>query len=162
MRLRFWWATGTEPVDVDDELVDIDAAFAATAASFTGEEGGELALPAMQDCDVGGCDESVDPTPDQQSLFNAVTPEDETIDVFVAEHLSDDDEGCAKHPENALAVVVTRNHSRWALAHELGHLAGLGHVLDTSSLMHKRPREIVGTPVLTPAEVARVNEFVSS
>ena len=44
--------------------------------------------------------------------------------------------GCAQYPFDKAGAVITKLASRWVVAHEVGHILGLGHVEDRDRLMN--------------------------
>ena len=119
---------------------------------------GELDLPRFGIVDVGDCLRGV-LTPDIEQLFaeRDGVPDGEVVVYFVRRTLKILN-GCAAHPEGAPGAVVTARATRWTLAHELGHVLGLGHCSDTGRLMFGSGTRLLTRfpPLLVPAEVALI------
>lgn len=124
------------------------------------------AFTTLLDVDVGECLMGVT-TAEQNQLFqnrNGAGPNDLVI-YFVDETVPGFN-GCAAHPSGQPGAVVINNCSRWTLAHEIGHVLGLGHIAgetnakgecvspDFTRLMTGcGTRNITGTPALVQSEV---------
>jgi hypothetical protein len=94
-----------------------------------------LAIPDLQDLDIGFCVRGV-LTIQQAALFakrGAVGPHDPVV-YFVRSTIPRS-RGCAAHPQHRPGAVVARIASRWTLAHEVGHVLGLGHTDEPHRLM---------------------------
>ena len=126
--------------------------------------GGSLQL----DFNVAKCIGGQTPTADQKRLFanrNNVGADD--IVVYVVRQTIPPLNGCAAFPPGMPGVVVTQNASAWTLAHEVGHVLGLGHIPgekdaedqcvapDFTRLMTGcGTSNITGTPTITVGEIA--------
>lgn len=93
----------------------------------------QLNLPQFNDLQVGNCNGT--PTAQMNALYaNRFAAISDPVAYFT-HSLMPPSEGCASHPVNTPACVVSSIASLWALAHELGHLLGLPHVDDSDNLM---------------------------
>lgn len=82
------------------------------------------------------------------------------IGVFYVRELSDAG-GCGGHMENRPACTVAANVTRWATAHEVGHVLLTSrfnpvHVSSTRNLMMPDVLHFSTTPVLTDRQVAQI------
>jgi hypothetical protein len=87
------------------------------------------------DLDAGSCSQSTT-TAAQQRLF-AARDNMGTLDVaayFVRTTLPPYN-GCAAYPPGRPGVVISSYATEWTLAHEIGHVLGLYHVIDNTRLM---------------------------
>jgi hypothetical protein len=104
---------------------------------------------------VGTCSQGA-LTPDQDLLFAVPSevPAGEVVIYFVAE-LEPRMHGCAAHPVHAPGAVIANTATRWTLAHELGHVLGIGHVHDVHRLMTGSGTESIprAVPLLVPSEI---------
>ncbi len=89
------------------------------------------------DIDVGTCNDST--TQEQRTLFgnrNNVGVND--VAVYIVRTVTKSDgtalNGCATH-DGRPSCVVAGTATRWTVAHECGHVLGLGHVSSTDRLM---------------------------
>ena len=112
---------------------------------FTIEEAAprqSLSVPTdLQDLDASGCRTS-DLTGEQHELFtfrDGLGPRD--IAVYIVRDVVEDNDqlgGCATHPDGVPACAVEATSSGTLLAHELGHVLGLGHSDDRNNVMWKK------------------------
>ena len=105
---------------------------------------------------VGRCAQG-ELTVDQRRLFirrEGVPPGD--VVVYFMRALVPDMNGCASHPDDQPGALIAATATRWTLAHELGHVLGLGHVEQRERLMTGWGKEGFGAaaPLLTPGEIA--------
>ncbi|MEO5819724.1 MAG: S8 family serine peptidase [Vicinamibacteraceae bacterium] len=144
------FSTTTVPIHVkvlDVPAIDIDQMIA-NANTVFGPLGIHLVEASRETIDVedgdltrfvtlvvGSGDDG--PTADQLDLFNlraGAGPRD--IVVYFVRTLLPAAGGSAIHPPDRPGVVVsTAMASEWTLAHQLGHVLGLGHVDDATALM---------------------------
>lgn len=119
-------------------------------------------LAHLQTLHIGECKRTEGPTAHQVELFNLrgnAGPRD--IVVYFVRGLVPDKTGCATHPpERPGAVIAARQASEWTLAHEIGHVLGLDHILvdDTNRLMNGRSTLSITNPPpdLVAAEIATI------
>ncbi|MEO0462134.1 MAG: hypothetical protein AAF127_03325 [Pseudomonadota bacterium] len=65
--------------------------------------------------------------------------------------------GCASHPSDRGACIVSAVGSPWTLAHEVGHVLGLRHKTGANNLMSTPTASInLNPPQLSPGEIATV------
>lgn len=107
------------------------------------------------DVDVGECNE-FGISPDQSHLFSELRSEVPSGRVLVVVARSVPGyAGCASPlPAEPSAIISHRSASRWTLAHEVGHLLGLGHVDQREYLMYRNTGTIAGIPLLSGEECA--------
>ncbi len=139
-----------------DEMVDAaNRVFAQAGICVAVASEAWLDVPELDVIGVGRCAPE-DLTPDQIRLFEERegVPAGEVVIYFVKRTFRPVN-GCAAHPEDAPGALVTRTATRWTLAHELGHILGLGHVDDSRRLMigSGTARITRFPPLLVPAEV---------
>lgn len=99
-----------------------------------------------------------------QKLLNDVPPLE--ICVFFVGKLWDSDEtpgnemflGCGAHRPGSPACVVAANGSKYDMAHEVGHVLGLGHDSTSGNLMHPTQAVYSKLPVLTQTQLETVRK----
>jgi len=99
-----------------------------------------------------------------QKLLNDVPSSD--ICVFFVGQLWDPKEkpgsemflGCGAHRPGSPACVVAANGSKYDMAHEVGHVLGLGHDSTSGNLMHPTQASYPKLPVLTVGQLATVRK----
>lgn len=95
-----------------------------------------LNLPALNDVDVGPCNMGQTPTAEQTQLFgNRNNAGANDVVVYFVRSTVPGSNGCAAHPAGQPGAVVAQGATQWTLAHEVGHVLGLGHVTDNDRLM---------------------------
>lgn len=137
LRLRLHVRTLAEPLYYSiDEMIDaMRAVYKQAGITVESASRAQLALPALQDLDIGPCVRGV-LTVQQATLFRyrAGIGANDVVVYFVRSTIPRS-RGCAAHPENRPGAVVTRLASRWTLAHEVAHVLGLAHTADPTRLM---------------------------
>jgi hypothetical protein len=94
-----------------------------------------LNLPALVDCDVGGCTMG-STTGEQNTLFgNRNFAWGSDVVVYFVRSTVPAFNGCAAFPAGRPGAVVASIATQWTMAHEVGHVLGLPHVNDNNRLM---------------------------
>lgn len=157
LRLRLHVRTLAEPLyfSVDEMIEAMRVAYRQARVTVEVASRAKLALPALQDLDIGPCVRGVLTLP-QAALFGyraGMGPAD--VAVYFVRSTIPRSRGCAAHPEHRPGAVVTRLASRWTLAHEVAHVLGLGHTDDRTRLMTSRDtaRIVADVPLLTRDEI---------
>jgi hypothetical protein len=94
-----------------------------------------LSLASLNDIDVGSCVMGT-VTTEQSLLFshrNSAGAND--VVVYLVRSTVPPYNGCAAYPSGEPGAVVASGASAWTMAHEIGHVLGLGHVNDNNRLM---------------------------
>ncbi len=119
---------------------------------------GDPALNHLWDIDVGGCPNwwpASHTSPDQNELYahrNGVGENEIAIYIVRSVVASGDSAtvgtiGCASHPAAWPSCVLERGgFSRWVMAHEVGHVLGLGHRSDTTDNLMFPSDDFTNTP----------------
>ena len=111
-----------------------------------------LDLPDLLDLDIGACDGAT--TDEQNDLFshrgNAGSNE---IVVYFVRSTVPPANGCACHPPGRPGAVVVADAPKWTLAHEVGHVLGLDHVVNNNRLMTEFGTAAILNP---PPDLAQV------
>jgi HEAT repeats len=130
----------------------------------------ELDLPDLEIVDVGDCKGTLCPgdgsTDDQATLFsnrNGLGPTD--VAAYFVDSTVKALNGCALHPVDVPACIVTKNASRWTLGHEVGHVLCLPHVMnDSDNLMTGGGTDNVtnAPPDLTADQISTMQDAASA
>ena len=125
--------------------------------------------PGLLDVDVGNCETILggvygdDITGDQRELFrlrNGAGDKDIVL-YFVNRVIANDGDhgGCAHHPDGRPGAVIAKNATEWTVAHEVGHVLGLGHKDDNRDLMFGGPGNIINPPPnLGPGDISKMRD----
>jgi hypothetical protein len=118
-----------------------------------------LNLPNLLDLETGKCgsgfgDNITGEVADLYSNRRFVQGDDLVI-YFIRDTTPESLNGCAHHPSGRPGAVVTAQASTWTLAHEVGHVLGLGHVDDNNRLMTGNGTDRITNPPpdLTAGEI---------
>jgi hypothetical protein len=134
LELRLTLRIGTEPkLGVETLLSHAVQVFSAIEISLTHQRTDENLVPTLN---VGKCGET--PTNHQIMLYEdrpgLLEP---SLVVFFFRRLHLPHLGCASAPAGKPTIAISRNCTKWTLAHEIGHALGLRHVLnDDANLMY--------------------------
>jgi len=115
-----------------------------------------LRRPALLVVEIGRCVRG-EVTEEQEELFaeREGVPGGEIVVYFVLATYPRS-HGCAAHPPGRPGAIVAESATRWTLAHEVGHVLGLGHVADRTRLMTGVGTDRISKdpPDLAEAEIA--------
>jgi hypothetical protein len=119
---------------------------------------GNAALAHLVNVDVGECVDQFGPffgtTDEQDELFqNRNQVGDGDLVIYFVQATNPPSGGCATHPSGRPGAIVAQpgtptapGASLWTLAHEVGHVLGLGHVDDRNRLMFTSTGSITNLP----------------
>ncbi|GGS41496.1 FG-GAP repeat domain-containing protein [Actinokineospora fastidiosa] len=126
----------TDPtVPIDRMLTAMQQVYEAVGIRVHRVSTERLTAPALDDLDIGRCVRG-ETTAEQNALFGnrvGVAPGD--VVVYFVRSTVPPTNGCAAHPPGRPSAVVAQGATQWTLAHEVGHVLGLGHVADSNRLM---------------------------
>jgi hypothetical protein len=129
----------------------------------------DLDLPDLEVVDIGDCRGSIctgnGATEDQATLFsnrNGLGATD--VAAYFVDSTVKAVNGCAVHPKDVPGCIVTKNASRWSLAHEVGHVLCLVHVDDSDNLMTGAGTDKLTNPPadLTAEQIATMQQAPSA
>jgi Peptidase M66 len=147
---------------IDTQFIAMQRLFAegdvAVLRGTTEDLSGNMALQPLQSLDVGQCQGTL--TAEQTTLFtNRNNVGNNELVVYIVANLIDASGaagnflGCATHPNGQPGAAVVQSNARWLVAHEVGHVLGLGHVSGQSDrLMFPNVGWTNVPPDLTAAE----------
>lgn len=138
IRLHIKILSNPERFSVDDMINEMKSIYKNAANIVVKELSREfLNLPLLQDIDVGRCVRG-ETTEEQEELFRNRPDNADTTDVVVyfVRSTIPPLNGCAAHSVGRPGCVVTKYSSRFTVAHEVGHVLNLRHVLDSDRLMY--------------------------
>lgn len=130
------------------------------SASFRSFE--KLDIPNLLDIDVGNCS-SGSVTGEQDNLFsNRSNVGPNEIVVYFVRSTTPPLNGCAAHPPGMPSCIITQGATVWTLAHEVGHVLDLFHVMFNDRLMTGRgTANIINPPPdLIEEEIMTMNNSV--
>jgi hypothetical protein len=128
------------------QLVAMQRLFAeggvAVLPGTTEDLSGNPALQPLQNLNVGQCLPG-QPTQDQNTLFaNRNNVRNDELVVYIVSNLiggAGNFLGCATHPNGQPGAAVVQSNARWQVAHEVGHVLGLGHVCEFPTAANPTP-----------------------
>jgi hypothetical protein len=112
----------------------------------------------FQDLDVNGCRRGAI-TREQSDLFSHRPGEG--IHAYFVRSTVLAYNGCSAHAPQQPSLVIVSDASRWTLAHELGHVMGLSHVIPLDRLMTGQGTDLINA---TPPHLANdeIRQIMSS
>jgi hypothetical protein len=134
-------------IPIDRMMAGARAVFAAIEVDV--EEASRVALdaPLLRVLNVGDSCDGSGVSGEQRQLFDQrgeLGPDD--VVIYFVRETAPPLAGCSQHPRGRPGVVVTSQGTKWTLAHEIGHLLGLEHVLDPTRVMHADTSRISHNP----------------
>ena len=94
-----------------------------------------LNLPALNDVNIGTCVLGSATTEQTQLFANRNNAWGKDAVIYFVRSTVPASNGCAAYPNGQPGAVVAQIATVWTLAHEVGHILGLGHINDNNRLM---------------------------
>jgi hypothetical protein len=117
----------------------------------------DLNLPDLMDVDIL-CNKIGEVSAEQQQLFShrSKVGANEIV-VYFVRTTNPPLAGCAAHPIGQPGAVVVQTASQWVMSHEVGHVLGLNHVVNSDRLMHPIDAFTNPPPDLVQSEIKKID-----